>query len=334
MYIRGATTIEQDVREEIQSAVKELLEEIVSHNTVKKEEIECLIFSSTGDIHSYYPAKAAREAGFESSALFSAVEPDIDGALPLCIRVLVIAKKEATPRHVYLRGAKLLRKDVVAKLNIAIDGPAGSGKSTVAHILADDYHILHLDSGALYRACALKAIKNKIDGNDEEAVSRMMAKTAVTAEYTDGAQRTMLDGQDVTDELRTSAVSMAASAVSRYRCVREALLQVQRDIAEKLSCVLDGRDIGTCVLPHADYKFFLTADVEVRARRRYEELCAKGEAVDFEQLKAEIAKRDEQDATRKWAPLKKAEDALEIDTSHMTVEEVVAAVKHKIQEKI
>lgn len=334
VIIRGATTIERDEKEEIQKAVKELLEQIESGNDLNRSEIMSIVFSSTSDIHSYYPAKAAREAGFEHCSLFSAMEPEIDGALKLCIRIMLFIEKNITPRHIYLRGAKVLRKDIASKMNIALDGPAGSGKSTVAKALAKDYKILYLDTGAMYRACALKALENKIAFDDEERLMALMEVLDLNIDYEGGVQKTILDGRDVSEEIRRPDVSMAASSVSKCPCVRIKMVEKQREIARKMSCVLDGRDIGTYVLPDADFKFFLTARADVRAKRRYDELTAKGHIVNFEELKAEIIKRDEQDATRDFAPLKKADDAVEIDTSEMTVEEVVAYIKRKVQENI
>lgn len=332
--IRGATTIAEDSADEIRSAVKELLEQIENMNSIRRDEILSIVFSSTSDIHSYYPAKAAREAGFESCSLFSAQEPEIEGGLGLCIRVMLFVEKNIPPRHVYLRGARLLRKDLSGKMNIAIDGPAGSGKSTIAKLLAKDYHILYLDTGAMYRACALKALRSGVDPDNEAQVCDLMRTLALTVEYADGCQRTLLDGTDVSDELRTPEVSMAASSISRHECVRSKMVEKQREIAAKLSCVLDGRDIGTCVLPDADFKFFLTASPDVRAARRFDEMTAKGYRVDFEELRREIMRRDEQDSTRAIAPLRPANDAVIIDTSRLSVAEVLAAIKQKMQEKI
>ncbi len=332
--IRGATTIDHDVKEEIQKAVQSLLEQIVIRNNLKRDEIVSIVFSSTSDIHSYYPAKAAREAGFECCSLFSAQEPEIDGALALCIRVMLFVEKNVTPAHVYLRGAKVLRKDIVSKINIAIDGPSGSGKSTVAKALARDYKILYLDTGAMYRACALKALNEGISVDDETQICDLMRDLSLDIEYENGTQKTILDGKDVSEEIRSPQVSMAASAVSKYPAVRIKMTEKQREIAEKMSCVLDGRDIGTYVLPEADFKFFLTANPDVRALRRFNELRVKGYEVNFDVLKEEIVKRDEQDSTRAIAPLKKADDAVEIDTSDMTIEEVLSTLKRNMQEKI
>ena len=332
--IRGATTISQDNPDEIRAAVAELLNQIESRNSLKRDEILSMVFSSTSDIHSFYPAKAAREAGFVSCSLFSAQEPEIDGGLALCIRVMIFVEKNITPRHVYLRGARVLRKDLVQKYNIAIDGPAGSGKSTVAKLLANDCHILYLDTGAMYRACALAALRAGIDVADEVQVCELMRDLALSVVYRDGVQHTLLGNEDVSALLRSPEVSMAASTISRHPSVRLKMVEKQREIAGKMSCVLDGRDIGTFVLPDADFKFYLTASPEVRAKRRYDEMVARGEQVDFEALKRDVAARDEQDSTRALAPLKKADDAILIDTSDMTVDEVLDTLKRKMQEKI
>ncbi len=333
VVIRGATTLEHDEKEEIRRAVAELLEQIANRNSLKKDEIVSIVFSSTSDIHSYYPAKAAREAGYGSCSLFSAQEPEIDGGLALCIRVMLFVEKDMTPHHVYLRGAKVLRRDL-AVFNVAIDGPAGSGKSTVAKRIAHDYHILYLDTGAMYRACAMKALEAGADLDNETELMDIFRDMQLDVVYEGDVQRTILDGRDVSEEIRRPEISTAASMVSKHPSVRMHMVEKQREIAGKNSCVLDGRDIGTVVLPDADFKFFLTATPEVRAKRRYDELVAKGHQVDFEELKREIVRRDDRDSTRALAPLKQAEDAIAVDTTGMTIEEVVAFVKRKMQEKI
>lgn len=332
--IRGATTIPGDEPEEIKKAVKELLDQTVSRNSLNRDEILSIVFSSTSDIHSYYPAKAAREAGYSSSPLFSSQEPDIEGGLPLCIRVMLFVERNIEPHHVYLRGARVLRKDIAAKINIAIDGPAGSGKSTMAKALAKSMNILYLDTGAMYRACALRALTRGADLEDEASVIDSMRDLSLEIKYEDGAQVTILDGEDVSERIRKPEVSMAASTVSKYPAVRLKMVEKQREIADRMSCVLDGRDIGTFVLPEADFKFFLTAEPAVRAKRRYDELKAKGYPVDLKELEAEIVRRDEQDSSRAFAPLKQAEDAVLIDTSRMTPDEVLEELKRRIQEKI
>lgn len=334
--IRGATTIERDTKEEITLAVKELLDEIFTVNALLKSEVKGLLFSLTMDIHSYHPAKAAREAGYDFAPLFAAIEPEILGGLTLCIRLMLFTDLAANRavKHIYQKGAKVLRKDISEILNIALDGPAGSGKSTVAKALAKDYNILYLDTGAMYRACALKALRLGVDTKDGEAVKEILPQLNVRVEYKDGKQCTMLGDEDVSEKIRENAVSMAASNISAHPVIRVKMVEMQREIAKKMSCVLDGRDIGSAVLPDAKFKFFITADSKVRAERRYNELLARGEKVDFEKLHAEIVARDKQDSEREFSPLVCAEDAIIVDTSSMSVEEVIATIKGHIQAKI
>ena len=334
--IRGATTIEQDNKEQISDSVKELLDEIFSVNGLKKEEIRGFLFSLTTDIHSYHPAKAARECGYDYAPLFACIEPDIHGALPLCIRLMLFTEltDNRTVQHIYQKRAKALRKDISEILNIALDGPAGSGKSTIAKALARDYNILYLDTGAMYRACGLKALRLGIDPKDGVAVEKMLPALDVKVEYKEGTQHTILDGEDVSLAIRENAVSMAASSISAHPCVRMKMVELQREIARGTSCVLDGRDIGSTVLPNAKYKFFITADSKVRAMRRYKELSARGEVVDFDKLHAEILARDKQDSEREFSPLVCAKDAVVIDTSDMDIQAVVNAVKAVIQSTI
>ncbi|MBQ7831171.1 MAG: (d)CMP kinase [Clostridia bacterium] len=334
--IRGATTIASDCKAEIQASVKELLDGIFSANALQKSEIKGFLFSLTSDIHSYHPAKAARECGYDYAPLFAAVEPDIDGGLALCIRLMLFTdlESERDVKHIYQKGAKTLRKDISEILNIALDGPAGSGKSTVAKILAKDYNILYLDTGAMYRACGLKALRMGIDPKDGEKIAGILPELNVKVEYRDGKQHTLLDGEDVSLAIRENSVSMAASSISAHHAVRVKMVEMQREIAKSMSCVLDGRDIGTAVLPNAKFKFFITADSRVRAKRRFEELKARGENVDFETLHAEIVKRDKQDSEREFSPLMCADDAVVVDTSDLGIEEVVAKIKGFIQAEI
>lgn len=333
--IRGATTIERDSKEEIFSSVKTLLDEIFEKNALKKEEVSGFLFSLTTDIHSYHPAKAAREAGYDFAPLFAAIEPEIDGGLERCIRLMLFTeRKEKEVKHIYQKGAKILRKDISEIYNIALDGPAGSGKSTIAKILAKDYNILYLDTGAMYRACGLKALRLGIDPKDRDAVEKMLPELNVKVEYSGGAQHTILDGEDVSSAIRENAVSMAASSISAHPAVRVKMVERQREIAKSMSCVLDGRDIGSTVLPDAKFKFYITADSKIRAMRRFKELQERGENVEFEKLHAEIVARDKQDSEREFSPLVCADDAVVIDTSEMDVESVVAAVKAVIQSRI
>jgi cytidylate kinase len=286
VIIRGATTIENDCKEEIKNSVKELLDEIFKVNELNKTDVSGFLFSLTTDIHSYHPAKAARECGYDFAPLFACIEPEINGGLTKCIRLMLFTEisKEKTVKHIYQKRAKILRKDVSEIYNIALDGPAGSGKSTVAKVLAKDYNILHLDTGAMYRACGLKAIRMGVNPKDGEAVEKILPYLDVKVEYKEGAQHTLLDGEDVSKEIRENSVSMAASDISAHRCIRVKMVDMQREIAQNMSCVLDGRDIGSAVLPDAKFKFYITADSKVRATRRFNELAARVENVDFETI--------------------------------------------------
>ena len=208
------------------------------------------------------------------------------------------------------------------KIVIALDGPSGSGKSTVAKFLSDKLNILYLDTGAMYRATALKALNLGIDTFDEEGVKTFINDINLEIKYIDKSQHTFLDGEDVSQKIREPHMSMAASNISSLKTVRLKMVEMQRKIASDISCVLDGRDIGSYVLPDADYKFFITASPEVRAKRRYDELKAKNFDVNYEEILKDIEKRDYNDIHRDFSPLVQAKDAVYIDTSDMSIEEV------------
>ncbi len=216
-------------------------------------------------------------------------------------------------------------------IRIALDGPSGSGKSTIAKRLSNKLNILYLDTGAMYRATALKALSLNIDTLDESGVKTFINDINLEIRYIDGTQHTFLDDEDVSEKIREPHVSMAASNISSLKCVRLKMVDMQREIAGKMSCVLDGRDIGSYVLPNADFKFYITASVDVRADRRFKELRLKGHDVDYEELKKEIEQRDYNDKTRDFSPLTKAIDAIEIDTSYMNVEQVIGKVLSYIE---
>ena len=218
-------------------------------------------------------------------------------------------------------------------MNIAIDGPAGAGKSTIAKILAARLGILYLDTGAMYRAVGYKAIKSGVSVSDLAAVENMLKNTTVDVRVEDGVQHVYLDGEDVSGVIRTPEVSRAASDISALPPVRHAMVDLQRIIAAKQDTVLDGRDVGTFVLPNAEHKFFLTASVEERAKRRYKELVGRGENCDFEKIRKDIETRDYNDSHRTLAPLKKADDAVEVDTTFMTIEEVADKLATLISNK-
>lgn len=216
-------------------------------------------------------------------------------------------------------------------INIAIDGPSGSGKSTVAKQLSQKLNILYLDTGAMYRACGLKATRLGIDCLDEVGVATFINDIDLEIKYEGGAQHVYLDGEDVSLEIRKNEVSMMASNISSLHCVRQKMVEMQRLVASKQACVLDGRDICMYVLPNAKYKFFMTASAEVRAERRYKELLARGQEVEYEALLEEINKRDYNDTHREHAPLAIAPDAEVIDTSFMSIDEVVQHIIDKVE---
>lgn len=212
---------------------------------------------------------------------------------------------------------------------IAIDGPAGSGKSTVARAIAEEMRITYIDTGAMYRAVALQVLRRKIDLEDEISLKAMLRETDI--DFVDG--KIYLDGEYVEQEIRGTQVTQKVSPVSAIASVREAMVDKQREIAARRDCVLDGRDIGTVVFPRADVKIFLTADVAVRAKRRMQENLDKGIEADYEEIKRSMKQRDLADSTREHSPLKKAEDAVEIDTSDKTVAEICRAIIQIIQER-
>ena len=220
------------------------------------------------------------------------------------------------------------------KIQIALDGPAGAGKSTIAKKISSILGYTYIDTGAMYRAVGLFAVLNGIDAKDENLLSSRLDEIDIDILYKDNVQHIILCGEDVTDKIRTPEISMAASDVARHRAVRLKLVQLQRLLAEKYDVIMDGRDIGTYVLPNADIKIFLTAAVETRAARRYKELKEKGENVSLEYVLEDMKKRDLNDSTRDFAPLKKAADAVVIDTSELDFEQSVQKIYSYITERL
>jgi len=218
---------------------------------------------------------------------------------------------------------------------IAIDGPAGAGKSTIAKRLAKELGYHYVDTGAIYRTVAYFMDLLGVSPKDSDGVERYIDELTVGIEYDEeGKQHMLMNGMDVTDEIRTQDISQKASLVSAQPVVREVLLDMQRDVAKAHNVIMDGRDIGTVVLPKADVKIFLTASPEVRAKRRCDELLAKGQKVNYEQVLKDIIQRDYQDTHREIAPLKLARDSVKVDTSELDIDGVIAAIKAVIQEKI
>ncbi|MBR1759292.1 MAG: (d)CMP kinase [Lachnospiraceae bacterium] len=217
--------------------------------------------------------------------------------------------------------------------SIAIDGPGGAGKSTIAKAVAKSLGFIYVDTGAMYRAMGLYMMREGVDGEDTETLTARCKEADITLRYVDGVQQVLLNGENVTGLIRTEEIGKMASTVSKNKNIRLQLVVLQRELAERENVVMDGREIGTFVLPHATCKIFLTASVEVRAKRRYKELLAKGVECDLEEIKADLAARDHQDMTREFAPLRQAEDAVLLDSSNLTLEEVEAEVLRIFKEK-
>ena len=219
--------------------------------------------------------------------------------------------------------------------SIAIDGPAGAGKSTIARRLAKELGFYYVDTGAIYRTVAYFMDLLGISPKDVDGVERYIDELTITIEYDEeGAQHMIMNGMDVTGDIRTQDISQKASLVSAHRVVRDVLLEMQRDVAKRHNVIMDGRDIGTVVLPKANVKIYLTADPQVRAKRRYDELIARGQKADLPRILKEIQQRDYQDTHREIAPLKQAKDAVLVDTSELDIDGVVAAIRTIVKEKI
>ena len=210
--------------------------------------------------------------------------------------------------------------------NIAIDGPAGAGKSTIARALAKRLSYIYVDTGAMYRAMALYLLRENISADDSGRIKKACESVDISIIHEDGVQKVLLNGEDVSSLIRSEEVGNMASASAQNGRIREKLVELQRQLAAKTDVVMDGRDIGTCVLPNADVKIYLTASVHTRAVRRFKEYLEKGMEADLAQIEADIEKRDHQDMNREISPLKKAEDAVLLDSSDMTIEEVLDAM--------
>lgn len=218
--------------------------------------------------------------------------------------------------------------------SVAIDGPSGAGKSSVAKKIAENFKIMYLDTGALYRAIGYYFIRNNLDYKNGKMVEENLNKISLDIKFSDGKQIVFINGEDVTSKIRTNEVSMAASAISSVKATREFLMDTQREIAKKNSVVMDGRDIGTVILPKADVKIFLTASLEERTRRRFEELNKVNNNIKYEEVFNQMRERDFNDTNRKVAPLRPAEDAIIFDSTKLEFEQVVSELTNIIKEKL
>ena len=327
--VRGATTVDSNNTDEIIVKTRELLKKVTDENNIADDDIISVFFTVTNDLNAAFPAVAARELGWTSIALMCTNEIDVPGSLEKCIRILLhfnTDKKNDQIKYVYLNGARSLRPDI-SQIIIAIDGPAGAGKSTIAKQISKNLGIIYLDTGAMYRAVALKAIKSDIVTTDAEKLAEIVKNLDIKIDYIGNEQRIFLDGEDISREIRTPEVSIGASNVAVVPAVRLKLVEIQRQIALTENVVMDGRDIGTFVLPDAKYKFYLIASLDERARRRYAEQLEEGIAgITIEEVRKDMEYRDENDSTRSFAPLSKAKDAVEVDTTSMTIQEVVEKI--------
>ena len=318
--IRGAITA-KNTKDGIAAAAVKLVDRLYFKNGLTDGDVVNIVISVTPSLTAASAAQAVRESG-HAVPLMSCAEPEVKDMVKGVIRVMITAYSDNPPRHIYLNGARALRKDIAGSYAVALDGPSGAGKSTVAKLIAARLGITYLDTGALYRALGLKCLREGVESTDAVGAENCLRDAQVTIEYENGVQKVLLDGEDVSGSIRTPEVSMAASAVSAHPYVRGKLLDIQRDIAKKSSVILDGRDIGTVVLPDAEFKFFLTASAEIRTKRRFDELTAKGQSVTYEDVYNDVVTRDRNDSTRAVAPLKQAFDAIAVNSDDMTAEDV------------
>lgn len=318
--IRGAVDA-QNTASSIINQSKILLEEIIRVNRLDKKEIKCILFTATQDIDKAYPALAARYIGLNDTALICLNEMLVEGQMQGVIRTTIFYNDDINKIDIYLGKTKSLRKDKYMDNNIkiSIDGPTSAGKSTIAKLLAQKLKINYVDTGSMYRALTLKVLNNNIDPKSEEDVTSIADKTKI--DYFEN--HIFLDGLCVDDKIRNELIDKNVSYVCQYRDVRKRLVSLQKEIASKSSVIMDGRDIGTVVLKDANYKFFLTASADVRAKRRYKEYIEKGLEVNFEDIKNDLIRRDDYDSHREVDPLVKASDAIEVNTDDKNIEETV-----------
>lgn len=328
--IRGAATAAANTKEDIFNASEELVQRMISENEVPHEDIADILFTVTPDLTAAFPAAAVRRMGITDIPLLDMAAPDIDGALKMCIRVMMhinTDKPNTQLHHIYLGGAEILRPDLRRRgkrISVAIDGPAGAGKSSVAKRVAREAGYVYIDTGAMYRTIGVYAIESGIDPAAEpDKISVRLDEIRININYENGIQHMYLNGRDVTERIREKDASMAASAVAAIPAVRARLVKMQQDMAATGGVIVDGRDICTTVLPNAELKIYLTASIEARAERRYKEYLEKGIECELSEIMRDVKERDYNDMNRAVSPLKKAEDAVLLDTSDMDLEQSV-----------
>ncbi len=324
--IRGAITADNNTKEDILENTKVMLRDIMYKNNITAEDITSILFTATKDLDAAYPAVAARELGIVNASLMCVQELYVQNSLKMCIRAQVSVeteKKQKDMKFSYLKGAVVLRPDLVEKKTaVAIDGPAGSGKSTVAKLIAKELNFIYVDTGAMYRAVGLYCLDNNVDVKNPDIVAEKMPDIDIKLRFLNNKQYIYLNGVDVTETIRSQKIAEYASAVATIPQVRDALVKIQRETGKTDNIIMDGRDVGTNVLPNADVKIYLDADAAERAKRRCSELEEKGQPNSFYKVLDEIIKRDKQDKEREYNPLTVAEDAVVIDTTNMDIEQV------------
>lgn len=339
--IRGAITVDKDTPQEILDRTKDLLKKMFRDNEIHTEQIVSIIFTATKDLNSQYPALAARQLGMVDVPLFCCQEMYVKDSLERCIRILIHIQSSNSKviEHIYMEKAIFLRPDLILKdlmkdeiITIAIDGPAGAGKSTISKVLAGKLNMVYLDTGAMYRAIAYKMLQQKIDLKDIPKIINSLKSTDIQIKYDGVDQRVILDGEDITTLIRTDDISKSASHVAMIPEVRIKLVEIQRHIAQSTSLVMDGRDIGSYVLPKASLKFYVTASLDERTGRRWKEYNEKGVCKSKEFIKQAIKDRDAQDEGRDFAPLKQSDDAILIDTTGKSINQVSNEILEYVME--
>ncbi len=337
--IRGAITIEENTKESIIKNTEELLKQILYKNDIKIDDIINIIFTATNDITKAYPAIGARNIGITNCAIMCFQELFIEDSLPMCIRAMLTVNTNKTKEeilHIYLKDAKKLRPDLIKNsfIAVAIDGPAGAGKSTISNLIAKEINFTYIDTGAMFRAVAYYLLQNKINYENKDKIINCLNNIDINIKFEDFKQQIYLNNKNITKEIRTQEISKIASFVAQIQEVRQKLINIQKNLAQNKNVIMDGRDIGTNVLPDANLKIYLDASIEKRAKRRFEELFSKDKNIKYEDILLNIKERDKLDKERKIAPLIKASDAIYIDTSELDIYEVSEKIINLIKQII